>query len=189
MSADAFLDPRIAKALSHPLRPRILQLLVELGEASPSELAGRLGVPLGTVSYHVRLLHANRCIDLVRTEPRRGAVEHYYRAAVRPFLDDEQWERIPLALRQTVAGQTVRQLFEEAAAAGIAGGFDHGGVHVDRVPLELDPQGWREISDLLVETLAEVHRIQVRSSARLRAADAEPADSVLGVFHFARDGR
>ena len=186
MPADAFLDPRIAKALSHPLRPRILQLLVELGEASPSELAGRLEVPLGTVSYHVRLLYENHCVDLVRTEPRRGAVEHYYRAAVRPFLDDEQWERIPLALRQTVAGQTMRQLFEEAAAAGIDGGFDRGGVHVDRVPLELDAQGWREISELLVATLAEVHRIQIRAGARLTNAADEASDSVLGVFHFAR---
>lgn len=189
MPADAFLDPRIAKALSHPLRPRILQLLVELGEASPSELARRLGVPLGTVSYHVRLLHEHRCVDLVRTEPRRGALEHYYRAAVQPFLDDEQWERIPLTLRQTLAGQTMRQLFEEAAAAGIAGGFDPGGVHVDRVPLELDAEGFKEISDLLVATLDEVNRIQARSSTRLAAAGAEPAetcDSVLGVFHFAR---
>ena len=87
------LDERLAKALSHPLRQRILQRLNEGGVKSPNELSRDLGDPLGNVSYHVRILRELDCVELVRTEQRRGALEHYYRATAEPWLDDEQWAR------------------------------------------------------------------------------------------------
>lgn len=68
-----------AKALAHPLRGQILTLL-EAGRRSPSEIAETLGRPLGAVSYHVRYLRGLDLIRLVGTEPRRGAVEHFYEA-------------------------------------------------------------------------------------------------------------
>ena len=48
-------DPRYVKAMSHPLRVRILAMLDER-KASPNQLAGWLGASLGTVAYHVRTL-------------------------------------------------------------------------------------------------------------------------------------
>jgi len=48
-------DPRLVKALAHPLRIQILNLLRDR-VASPSELADEIGAPLGNVSYHVRFL-------------------------------------------------------------------------------------------------------------------------------------
>lgn len=71
-----------AKALSHPLRAAILQRLGQRVE-SPGALAEELGAPLGVVSYHVRMLRDYGMVELVRTEPRRGALQHYYRATVR----------------------------------------------------------------------------------------------------------
>src|SRR5215216_8183308 len=65
-------DPRYVKALSHPLRVRILALLQER-TASPRELADWLDAPLGTVSYHVRTLHDCGMIELVRESQVRGA--------------------------------------------------------------------------------------------------------------------
>lgn len=76
-------DQGIITALGHPLRARILALLDE-GEASPKEIAGQLGEKLGNVSYHVRILARLGLIELVRETPRRGAVEHHYRAVPRP---------------------------------------------------------------------------------------------------------
>src|SRR4051794_40428659 len=88
------LEARIAKALAHPLRARILE---RLGErvASPGHLAAELGAPLGVVSYHVRMLHDYECVELVRTEPRRGALQHFYRATARPRLDEQQRRTLP----------------------------------------------------------------------------------------------
>src|SRR5215212_7372531 len=57
-------DPRYVKAMSHPLRVRILALLDERA-ASPVELAGWLGATLGTVAYHVRTLERIGLIELV----------------------------------------------------------------------------------------------------------------------------
>src|SRR3954453_20260102 len=82
-------EARIAKALAHPLRARILQ---RLGErvASPSDLAAELGAPLGIVSYTVRMLREYAWVEVVRKEPRRGALQHFYQATARPTLDELQ---------------------------------------------------------------------------------------------------
>ena len=76
-------DPRYVKAMSHPLRVRILAMLDER-KASPNQLAGWLGASLGTVAYHVRTLEQLGLIDLVDETRVRGAVEHHYRAKARP---------------------------------------------------------------------------------------------------------
>jgi predicted transcriptional regulator len=44
-------------------------------------IAAELGLDLRGVAYHVRVLKKLGCIELVGTQPRRGAVEHVYRAA------------------------------------------------------------------------------------------------------------
>src|SRR3954452_8660904 len=92
-------EARIAKDLADPLRARILQ---RLGErvASPVDLSVELGAPLGVVSYHVRMLRDYDCVELVRTEPRCGALQHFYRAIAGPNLDAEQWLTLPAGLRQ-----------------------------------------------------------------------------------------
>jgi len=74
------LDPRLAKALSNDVRARALELLAEK-EGSPKLIAGELELDLRCVAYHVRVLKKLGCIELVETLPRRGAVEHVYRAA------------------------------------------------------------------------------------------------------------
>src|SRR5215212_4350562 len=102
-------DERLAKALSHRLRVQVLQRLDEAGEASPKELAEALGEPLGNISYHVRILRELECVELVRTEPHRGTLAHFYRATVRPWLDDEQWAALPAGFRR----ETLRRTFAE----------------------------------------------------------------------------
>lgn len=174
------LDERMAKALSHPLRRRVLEYFISEGETSPNEVAKRLGAPLSTVSYHVHILRDLQCIELVRTEPRRGAVEHYYRSALDLLLDDAQWSRLPVAVRRQLAGQAVGDIMQEMGAAALAGGFDEEASAVARVPLELDDDGWQELSELLRTTLRAAEEIQERSDAR--GGDTRP--SLLGLLHF-----
>src|SRR4051794_32177294 len=113
-------EARIAKALAHPLPARILQ---RLGErvASPGELAVELGASLGVVSYHVRMLRDYDCVELVRTEPRRGALQHFYRATARPHLAAEQWRTLPAGLRRGLAGGAIGDLVQDPPGAAGAG--------------------------------------------------------------------
>jgi DNA-binding transcriptional ArsR family regulator len=73
-------DDRLDKALSHPIRVQIFNMLQQR-PASPTELSKRLGTTLGATAYHVRTLHTLGLIELVEERQRRGgAVEHYYLA-------------------------------------------------------------------------------------------------------------
>jgi DNA-binding transcriptional ArsR family regulator len=185
MAPQQTIDESLSKALGHPLRWRILEAVSEQGEASPVELARMLEQPLATISHHVRVLREAHCLELTRTEPRRGALEHYYRAVVPAFFDDEQWSRVPTVFRRTVAGQVFRRIFAEAAEAGHAGAFDAQGSHADRMVVELDDVGWREVSDLLDKVLLEVQAIQDRSDVR---GDGERRLRVseVAILHFER---
>src|SRR3954465_5602871 len=130
-------EARIAKALAHPLRARILQRLGER-TASPGDLAVELDAPLGVVSYHVRMLRDYNCVELVRTEPVRGALQHFYRATARPNLDEAQWRTLPTTLRSELLGETIQGLVDDLAAAADAGRLQDPDVVLTRTPLELD---------------------------------------------------
>src|SRR6201990_488663 len=113
-------EARIAKALAHPLRARILQRLRER-VASPGDLALELGAPLGVVSYHVRMLRDYDCVELVRPEPRRGALQHFYRATARPTLDENQGKTLPSSLRKELSGETLAEVVDDVRAASEGG--------------------------------------------------------------------
>jgi DNA-binding transcriptional ArsR family regulator len=184
------LDERLAKALSHPVRQRILERLNE-GVASPNELAKELDEPLGNVSYHVRILRDYDCVELVKTRQRRGAVEHYYRATARPWLDDRQWGQLPLAIRRKTMGRTVTEILEDASKSSQHGGFDHPKTHVSKTLLELDDRGWNEVVTLLGATLDRALGIQAEAAARRAQSTTngkEPINTELAVLHFRRLG-
>lgn len=157
-------DQRVAKALSHPLRGRILGLL-DGEELSPSDIAKATGEKLTNVVYHVNTLVDLGLIELVGTTPRRGAVEHHYRAVERP---SSGWQRLPSTVRKGVAGQIVDQLFAEVRAAVERGGFSHEAVEMHLVELELTDAEWaalaRTIHDL-VEHAEKNSALSARGSA------------------------
>lgn len=183
MSAAPSLDESLIKALSHPLRWRIMETVVDRGEASPVELARLLDEPLATVSHHTRVLRDHGCIELTRTEPRRGAVEHYYRAIMPAFFNDEQWRQVPVVLRRGIAGQIFRRIFEDAAAAGGGGAFDAPDAHLSRTVVVLDERGRSELVDLLADVLRRAQAIQERSDAR-RGDDDIVHTSEIVLMHF-----
>jgi DNA-binding transcriptional ArsR family regulator len=75
-------DPKqeLFAALSHPLRHRILAILLKSDQPlSPNLISEALNEPVPNVSYHVRVLKDLGVIELVDTQPVRGAIEHFYR--------------------------------------------------------------------------------------------------------------
>jgi DNA-binding transcriptional ArsR family regulator len=160
------VDSRLAKALAHPLRVQLLAALNE-GVASPNELAKKLDEPLTNVSYHVRMLHDLGTIELVETEPRRGALEHYYRAVVRPFFGDRDWKRLPKNARGSISDAVLQLVWDDAAEAIKGGLFDEReDRHLSRSVLAVDEKGWEELNELLSDTLDRAMQIQADSASR-----------------------
>ena len=159
-------DPRYVKALSHPLRVRILALLDERA-ASPVELAGWLGATLGAVAYHVRTLERIGLIELVRETRVRGAVEHHYRAKERPSVSDEAWAAASPMVKQAAVSASLETISAYTRAASAAGGFDHGNSHLARAPMELDARGFNELSRACLRILAQIDRIEEASNERI----------------------
>ena len=177
---------RLFKALGHPLRQRIL---VHLNEkvASPSELSSELDVPIGNVAYHVKILVENEAVELVDTAQRRGAIEHFYRATVRPELSDEHWARLPLSVRRALFDDTIQDIWTHVAAAAGEGGMDDARTHVSWVPLDLDELGYRDVVALLGETLERVMGIQAEVEDRAEAnGGAREHQTEVAILHFHR---
>jgi DNA-binding transcriptional ArsR family regulator len=163
-------DPRLVKALAHPLRLRILGIL-EDRVASPSELAEELEAPLGNVSYHVRILAGFDLIRLVRKRPRRGAIEHYYKARGRVELTDRAWSKVPTIVKGAIVDATLDQIGELVESAAQGGGFDRADARLCRQPLSLDATGWRELASAVDELLGRAEEIERESAERLAAND------------------
>ena len=144
-----------------------------------------LGAPLGVVSYHVRMLRDYDCVELVRTEPRRGALQHFYRATARPTLEEDQWRTLPSGLRGELAGETLAGLVSDLGAAADAGGLTDPEVVLSRELLELDARGWKKLNRLLARTLDQALVIAAESSER-REKGAEVFGSELALLHFKR---
>jgi DNA-binding transcriptional ArsR family regulator len=179
------VDRRLVKVLAHPLRTRILQVL-SARVASPNQIAQELDAPLGNVSYHTRILLEHGCIELVDTQPRRGAIEHFYRGIERPWLDEAAWAELPPAMRSQLAGQTLSDLLADARAAGDAGSFERTSAHITRTRLDLDERGWDELTALMDATLEEAMKIQAESSNRRAESGAESVHAELGLLFFER---
>src|SRR2546423_2003592 len=140
---DDVTDPRLGKALAHPLRIRILKIL-ERRIASPSEIARELGVPLGNVAYHMRTLASLGFAHCVRKTPRRGVLEHHYRADALPNLSDEAWAHVPAIVKEAMLRDTLNDVSTHVNAAAATGGFNRSDAHLSRTELALDDQGAAE---------------------------------------------
>jgi predicted ArsR family transcriptional regulator len=165
-------DTETVKALSHPLRVQILRLLEEK-DGSPVEIANTLGLPVNRVSYHMRQLARFDLIKLVKTTPRRGAVEHHYRLQARPRISDKAWGQVPEIVKQAMTGAAVQQILEHVHTSAASGGFDRPDAHLSRTDVMLDERGWKEMSAELEATLKRLDKIHAASTERLKKADHE----------------
>ena len=177
----AGVDQNLVKALAHSLRVEILTILNER-MASPNELSKELDEGLSQVSYHVKVLKDFECIEMVKTEPRRGAVEHYYRATSRAYLSDRDWTNLPDSVKPGLSAAGLDMIVEDVVGAINGGTFNkRDDVHISWTPGVVDEQGWDESSDLINETLEKLIKIHAGSAKRLAKPGKEgiPVAAVL----------
>jgi hypothetical protein len=166
--------------LKHPLRQR---LLFEYARAvvSPSKVAAAVRQPVNLVSHHTNVLRRAGCLELVRVERRRGATEHYYRAATPRHFGDDAWKVLPIPLRRSLVRSTIDASWREAGDALMRGGMDAGDAHVSRSFLTLDAEARARLSDVLRAAFEQAKEIEAASLAR-GADDAVPYELVIMSF-------
>jgi DNA-binding transcriptional ArsR family regulator len=184
-------DVRVIKAIGHPLRWQMLEALNE-GEASPAQLARRFGEPVNLVAYHMGILAKAGGVEMVRTEPRRGSTEHYYRATMRPYFADREWSRLPTETRRALLAVETKRIVNDIRAAAAGTGLDHPKAHVSWSPMELDREGYDEVATLLSAVLDQLNDIQARSSVRQAekgSKNGKKLSTEVAILHFERPKR
>lgn len=179
------IDQRLVRALAHPLRIKILEILTER-VASPNLISDDLETGLSHVAYHTRALDKCGCLELVDTAQRRGATEHFYKASPHSFIGDRIWRRVPRALLGGVSGATLQSFMDRAVAALEAGTIDE---REDStlywMPVLLDEQGWNKVTAAMEETVDKVLVIQEESRERIARRKGRGAISaIIGVASF-----
>ena len=159
-------DPRYVKAMSHPLRVRILAMLDER-KASPNQLAGWLEASLGTVAYHVRTLLQLGLIELVDETRVRGAVEHHYRSVPRPTVAADAWAHATPIAKQAAVGSSLEVISEYARISAAAGGFDRPDAQLRRVLLKLDARGFAQLSKACEKLFERLDKIETDAAKRI----------------------
>jgi DNA-binding transcriptional ArsR family regulator len=188
-SGPTTIDPRLIKALSHPLRVQILDILSER-VASPNGISTELRTGLTHVAYHTRALDSYGLLQLVRTAQRRGATEHFYKAMPNAFVGHRAWREIPQPLLGGVSAATLQTFLDKAIDALEAGTLDRRGDTVFRwMPLLLDETGWAEVVAIMEEATNKALAAHLRSQDRLAEAGAKAAIStVIGLACFETAG-
>jgi DNA-binding transcriptional ArsR family regulator len=176
------IDQDLVRALAHPMRVRILEAL-QGRTASPTELAREFRESLGVVSYHANALLDVDCIEQVRTQPKRGTVEHFYTARPRSFIGHQDWRLAPRSVRGGVTNEAIRTFVEKVAAAIDAGTIDsRDDTTLNWMPMTVDEQGWQEAAAILDRTLRELTRVDADSRTRLGGDDGIPIVTGLAAF-------
>jgi DNA-binding transcriptional ArsR family regulator len=186
MPPPALLSSRLAAAMSHPTRLRVMTVLVER-TATPREIALEMGEPLNNVTYHIDVLKELECIDLVEVKQSQGGrvAEHFYRATEVAYIDADGWAELDASEKLDVTTGILRlasQDLNEAMAAGTF--YDPDDAHLSRTPLEVDRQGWGEVDEVMDEALERLLRVKDKIADRCRRSDAETFLTKVHIFHF-----
>lgn len=176
------LDLSALKAMSHPLRVRMYDLIADRGAATASQLASALGESSGTTSYHLRVLAKH---GLIEDDPDRGdRRDRWWR--VRPGgyqLDARRFRDDPAAgpVLEAAAGQLWQQAARQLETwYRAAAGWDEAWIGASAstiVRFDATPEELAAVRDEVIEVL---RRHRDRLTDRTPPADAT---RVVTQFH------
>jgi len=160
--APLLLDVTALKALGHPLRVQLLDLLARYGEQTASGLAARLGESSGSTSYHLRQLAKHGLVE--EAEGHGSKRERWWRRPAGGFeVSMEAAEHNPAA---KVLVRSVARQIEQHRAAALTDFLDYG---MEALPeewldssvlnttnLQLDAQQLKDISLRAIEFLTKI---------------------------------
>jgi DNA-binding transcriptional ArsR family regulator len=160
------LEAPLAKMLANPLRTRLLMVLGDR-EASPKQLAEILEEDFQRICHQVRVLKKHGFIEQVGEDRKGGGVQRLYKATIRPRLDADEWELLPLLARKTTSADILRVAIHDFRAALASGDFDaHRHRALLQKPIVVDEQGMQEADASALQHLDNLEKIEAASAAR-----------------------
>jgi hypothetical protein len=132
----------------------------------------------------VRTLYDLGLLDLVRTRPRRGATEHFYRTRQHPAFSDEAWANLDVVPKQRMISAALQQIHDYASRSAAAGGFDRPDAHFSRAPLKLDRKGWTELAKISKKWLEQALKIEASAAKRIQSDPHSMIDVGLVILLF-----
>jgi len=171
--SDLPLSERLVKAMSNKLRVRLLAYLNDR-PWSPRELADELDEGLSQVSYHIKVLRDFALIELIKTEPRRGAVAHYYSAVHRAFMPSSITKKFPKSGRRMMIVETIEDANADVAASLESGQFDaRDDYHVSYTPGYLDAKARAVAEKRADEHVEDFLQLVAESAARVANGESD----------------
>jgi hypothetical protein len=177
-----------ATVLAHPLRVRVLEVLNER-DMSPVEFCREGFAPasmdVSHVAYHFRELAEYGCLTVVEENKRRGSIEHIYRGIGRAFFADSQWAALGREERAKISKTVFQGLLARVEGAMMADTFDAAeDRHLSWIAMELDAQGWSEMSTALAAVYGELEQIRTGAEARIAASGGAAIPTTCAVLGF-----
>jgi DNA-binding transcriptional ArsR family regulator len=172
-TSSSSVDQRVVKALAHRLRVEILAILNDR-MASPNELSKELEEGLSQVSYHVKVLKDFDMVEMVKTEPRRGAVEHYYKASEKVFITSEELKLMPKSAQAGVWAPVMADIERDVSTSLETGTFDkRDDFVVGRDTKSLDGRARESAEELAAEFYERLEQLEVDSDRRRRNGEGD----------------
>jgi DNA-binding transcriptional ArsR family regulator len=162
------------RALGHPVRQQILAALAGGRVATPKELAAELGLPVARTSYHISVLRDKDALKLVRTEPARGSVRHFYRATI----DLSELSSSGSAKKSGLRSE-LEQVVQRADSQRGGGQSVDARSQLEWSTLELDQKGQEEVEALLAETTEAIEALKKRVEKRLKRSKSARDEAEL----------
>lgn len=165
------------KAMSHPVRRKILRHIVEHGPIAPVEIHHQLQIDLSKCSYHCRALVELRCAEVVRTEPVRGSTKHWLVATERHLIEDPEWEELDPVAREGVLAAVMQPVIDDFKAGVNDGtiGQEATDFHMTRIPLRaMDAEAFAELRAAHRRLFDETSEIARRAAERMSKSGEPP---------------
>jgi DNA-binding transcriptional ArsR family regulator len=182
MSGRQDIELRLAKAMAHPVRVKILEQMNERPVA-PAEVSAVIGTPVSNVAYHFRTLLELGCIEAIEKQQVRGSVKTTYRSRTNLMFDDLCFATLPPGDRAGLTVATLKALYRRASDAIEAKTFDgKADSHLSVTTLSLRGEAWLEIAGILEGALGRV--MEIKGEEEGRQDDAERIPATIGLLGF-----
>jgi DNA-binding transcriptional ArsR family regulator len=164
--SEAGLNEQFALVISCEITVKTMILIAD-DLRSPKEVGERLGISASKASHHLKKLERLGLAELVEEREVGGAIQHFYRAVIRPIVNDEEWDKLSVRERQLYSIWIVQLILADAAKSFDSGLFDvYSKRHLSRSPLLVDRQGLAEVAEIQNRAMYDSFEVVARSAER-----------------------